>query len=115
MAYVVAEPCIKCKYMDCVEICPVLCFHEGENMLVIDPEECINCDLCVAACPVEAIWKDRDLPDEWADFAQINAQYAQLWPVIELRGQAPNDCDAYKNIADKRHLLSPQAGRGTPG
>ena len=68
VTYVVLENCIKCKYMDCVEVCPVDCFHEGPNFLVIDPEECIDCTLCEPECPVEAIYSDMSYPPEYAEF-----------------------------------------------
>ena len=75
MTYVVVESCIKCKYMDCVDVCPVDCFREGPNMLVIDPDECIDCTLCVAECPVEAIFAEDDVPDNWQGYAEINANW----------------------------------------
>ena len=75
MTFVVTENCIKCKYMDCVEVCPVDCFHEGPNMLVIDPEECIDCTLCEPECPVEAIFEEAATPDKWKNFIQINADW----------------------------------------
>ena len=75
MTYVVTESCIKCKYSDCVDVCPVDCFREGPNMLVIDPDECIDCTLCVDACPVQAIFAEEDLPAEWKSFADVNKKY----------------------------------------
>ena len=75
MTYVVTEPCIKCKYTDCVDVCPVDCFREGPNFLVIDPDECIDCTLCVAECPVEAIFAEEDTPEEWKKYIQINADF----------------------------------------
>ena len=77
MTYVVTESCIKCKYTDCVDVCPVDCFHEGPNMLVIDPEECIDCTLCVAECPVEAIFAEDDVPAEQREFIALNAELAR--------------------------------------
>ena len=74
MPFVVAEPCIKCKYTDCVEVCPVDCFHEGENFLVIDPEECIDCGACVPECPVDAIFADTDVPDEEEEWIDRNEE-----------------------------------------
>lgn len=79
MAYVVAEPCIKCKYTDCVAVCPVDAFREGPNFLVIDPEECIDCDACVAECPVEAIFPEDDLPEKWEHYTEINERLAEKW------------------------------------
>ena len=75
MTYVVTEACIRCKYMDCVEVCPVDCFYEGENMLVIHPDECIDCGACVPACPVEAIFALDEVPDKWKSYIQENAAY----------------------------------------
>jgi ferredoxin len=82
MAYVVTDACIKCKYTDCVDVCPVDCFHEGPNFLVIDPNECIDCTLCVAECPVEAIYAEDDVPADQTAFIALNAELAQTWPVI---------------------------------
>ena len=75
MTFVVTDACIKCKFMDCIEVCPVDCFYEGENMLVIDPEVCIDCGACVSACPVEAIFADSDVPEKWQSFTAVNAEY----------------------------------------
>ena len=72
MTFVVTEACIKCKLTDCVEVCPVDCFHEGPNFLVIDPEECIDCGACVPECPVEAIFPDDEVPDQWTEFIEKN-------------------------------------------
>jgi ferredoxin len=82
MAFVVTDNCIQCKYTDCVEVCPVDCFHEGPNFLVIDPDECIDCALCVPECPAEAIFAEDDLPASELKFIQINSELAQKWPVI---------------------------------
>jgi len=85
MTYVVTENCIRCKYTDCVDVCPVDCFHGGPNFLVIDPEECIDCDVCVAECPAEAIFSEEDLPEEQKQFIEINARLAKQWPVINVK------------------------------
>ena len=82
MAYVVTESCIKCKYTDCVVVCPVDCFREGPNMLVIDPDECIDCEACVPECPVEAIFHEDNVPEQWKDFTALNAEMASQCPVI---------------------------------
>ena len=79
MPFVVAEPCINCKYTDCVEVCPVDCFYEGPNFLVIHPDECIDCDACVPVCPVEAIFPDDELPEQWAHYAQLNEYLSEQW------------------------------------
>lgn len=82
MAFVVAEPCSGCKYTDCVVVCPCECFREGEQMLYILPEDCIDCAACVPECPVEAIFYEDDLPEEWAAFKELNARMAALSPPI---------------------------------
>ena len=85
MAYVVTENCIKCKYTDCVDVCPVDCFHEGPNFLVIDPDECIDCSLCVSECPAEAIFAEDDVPHRQHEFITLNAELCKIWPVIAER------------------------------
>ena len=90
MTYVVTESCIKCKYTDCVDVCPVDCFREGPNMLVIDPDECIDCTLCVAECPVEAIFAEDDVPDAQKEFTALNAELSKVWkPIIERKPAPP--------------------------
>ncbi|HEV7281023.1 MAG TPA: 4Fe-4S binding protein [Pirellulaceae bacterium] len=88
MAFVVAQPCSGCKYTDCVVVCPCECFREGEQMLYILPEDCIDCEACVPECPVEAIFHEDDLPQEWAAFKQVNAEMAAVSPPI-LEKKAP--------------------------
>ncbi len=105
MAFVVTENCIKCKYTDCVEVCPVDCFHEGPNFLVIDPEECIDCTLCEPECPAQAIFADDDLPANQSDFIAINAELAQHWPVLTRRKDPPSDATEWDGKPNKRHLL----------
>ncbi len=105
MAYVVTEPCIKCKYTDCVEVCPVDCFHEGPNCLVIDPDECIDCTLCVPECPVNAIFAEDDVPGAMEGFIALNAELAKGWPVITQRKPAPPDAKEWDNVADKLKYL----------
>ncbi len=110
MTYVVTENCIKCKYMDCVEVCPVDCFYEGENFLVIHPDECIDCGVCEPECPPEAILPDTEPNlDNWLD---INAKKANEWPNITRKGEAPADADEWKDKPDKLKLLSPNPGKG---
>lgn len=105
MTYVVSESCIKCKYTDCVEVCPVDCFRAGPNFLVIDPDECIDCTLCVAECPVEAIYAEDDLPANQRHFIALNAELAKKWkPIVEKIG-APEDADEWKDVKNKLHLL----------
>jgi ferredoxin len=105
MTFVVTENCIKCKYMDCVEVCPVDCFHEGPNFLVIDPEECIDCTLCEPECPVEAIFSEEELPAGQEQFKQLNAELAKGWPVITEKKDAPADAKEWEGKPDKVRLL----------
>ena len=105
MAYVVAEPCVKCKYTDCVAVCPVDCFKEGVNFLVIDPDECIDCGACEPECPTEAIFLDEDLPDKWSEYIEINARLAKGWPVITEQKDPLPEADEFKDVEDKRALL----------
>ena len=105
MTYVVTETCIRCKYTDCVDVCPVDCFREGPNFLVIDPDECIDCTLCVAECPVEAIYAEDDVPPDQQSFTALNAELAKLWKPIIERKPAPPDADEWKGVKDKRKFL----------
>ncbi len=105
MAYVVAEPCIKCKYTDCVEVCPVDCFYEGTNFLVIHPEECIDCGACEPACPTKAIFPEESLPAKWSEYVQLNADLSKKWPNITEKKDPLPDADAWKDKEDKRKLL----------
>jgi ferredoxin len=105
MTYVVSESCIKCKYTDCVEVCPVDCFHAGPNFLVIDPDECIDCTLCVAECPVEAIYAEDDLPENQRHFIALNAELSKTWKVIVEKIDAPADADEWAKVKDKLKLL----------
>lgn len=109
MAYVVTEACILCKYSDCVEVCPVDCFYEGENMLVINPDECIDCGVCEPECPAEAIVPDSDPRGE--KFLQLNRDYSTQWPNINRRKDPMPDADKYKNESDKHaKYFSAKAG-----
>lgn len=105
MTFIVTESCIKCKYTDCVEVCPVDCFHEGPNFLVIDPEECIDCTLCEPECPVDAIFSEDDLPEEQQHFLELNAELSLDWPVITEMKAAPADAKEWENVPDKLKLL----------
>ncbi len=105
MPFIVTENCIKCKYTDCVEVCPVDCFHEGPNMLVIDPDECIDCTLCEPECPVEAIMSEDDVSDEQRKFIELNAELSAQWPVINEIKDAPADADDWKEVTDKLQYL----------
>ena len=105
MTFVVTEPCIKCKYTDCVEVCPVDCFYEGPNFLVINPEECIDCALCEPECPIDAIYAEEDLPEKYQSYVEINARLAEKWPVITQKKDAPDDADNWVNIENKQQYL----------
>ena len=105
MTYVVTENCIQCKYTDCVDVCPVDCFVEGPNFLAIDPEECIDCTLCVPECPVEAIFADDDVPEDQQDFIEINAKLSKIWPVISSKKDPLPDADKFANESNKKELL----------
>ena len=103
MTYLVTDNCIKCKHMDCVEVCPVDCFYEGENFLVINPDECIDCGVCQPECPVDAIVPDNAFStdeerDKWYD---INLKYSLEWPVITEKGIAPADADEFDGVPNK--------------
>ena len=105
MTYVVTENCIKCKYTDCVEVCPVDCFHEGPNFLVIDPEECIDCSLCEPECPVGAIVADDDMTDEQQPYLELNTELSLVWPVITEKKPALDDADDWDGKEGKLDLL----------
>jgi ferredoxin len=83
MTYVVTDNCIKCKYMDCIEVCPVDCFYEGANMLVIHPDECIDCGACEPVCPVKAIFAEDETPDQWKNFIELNKQFFRDHPGVK--------------------------------
>jgi len=105
MTFVVTENCIKCKYMDCVEVCPVDCFHAGPNFLVIDPDECIDCTLCEPECPAEAIYSEEELPAGQEQFTALSKELAKQWPVISERGTPPADAKDWDGKPDKLPLL----------
>tara|TARA_B100002052_G_C15780837_1_gene551504 strand:+ start:127 stop:468 length:342 start_codon:yes stop_codon:yes gene_type:complete len=102
MTYIVKDECIKCKYTDCVEVCPVDCFYEGENMLVIKPEECIDCGVCEPECPVNAIVAETDYnEDDKEKWLEINKKYSEIWPNISKKKDSPEDADNYKEMKGK--------------
>ncbi|MFT3819758.1 MAG: ferredoxin family protein [Rubrivivax sp.] len=109
MTFVVTEACIRCKYTDCVDVCPVDAFREGPDFLAIDPEECIDCAVCVPECPVEAIHAEEDVPADQQDFITLNAQLARAWKPITRTKLALPDADQWAGVKDKRALLD----RGT--
>jgi ferredoxin len=108
MTYAVNDSCIKCKYTDCVDVCPVDCFYEGENMLVIHPDECIDCGVCEPECPVDAIKPDSDIAEKWI---KLNAEYAVIWPNIARKKAAPPDADEWRDKKDKMEFFSPEPGK----
>ena len=99
MTYIVNDNCIGCKYTDCVEVCPVDCFYEGENMLVIHPDECIDCGVCEPECPVEAIFSDTE--DSIEKWAELNRKYAEIWPNINQKKEPPSDAEDWQNVENK--------------
>ena len=101
MTHVVTDNCIKCKYTDCVEVCPVDCFHAGPNFLAIDPIDCIDCTLCVPECPASAIFAEDDVPAGQEHFLQINAELAPIWPVIDCKIDALPDAERWNGIVQK--------------
>ena len=113
MAFVVTEPCIKCKYSDCVSVCPVACFKEGANMLVIDPDECIDCGVCVDECPVSAIFPEEEVPEKWEAYIEINARLSVEWPTIEENKDPMDSAEEFKDVEDKRALLDESPGEGS--
>ena len=110
MTYVVNENCIKCKYMDCVEVCPVDCFYEGANMLVIHPDECIDCGVCEPECPPKAIVPDSDL--QAATWLKLNTDFSLKWPNITRKGTPPPDDSEWRGVKDKyAKFFSPNPGK----
>ena len=105
MTFVVIDNCIKCKYTDCVEVCPVDAFHEGPNFLVIDPDECIDCTLCEPECPINAIYPEDDVPAGQEGFVALNAELAKQWPVITERKDSPADAKDWEGKPGKLQLL----------
>jgi len=103
MTFVVTDKCILCKYTDCVEVCPVDCFHEGPNALVIDPEECIDCSLCEPECPIEAICSEDELVND--EILKLNERLSKIWPVILKKKDPLKDADKWKDIDGKLKYL----------
>lgn len=105
MTFVVTESCIRCKYTDCVDVCPVDCFVEGPNFLAINPEECIDCALCEPECPVEAIYAEDEIPEGQEHFLQLNAELSEIWPVITEKKDPLPEADEWSEVKDKlQHL-----------
>ena len=115
MTYLVNESCIKCKHMDCVEVCPVDCFYEGENMLVINPDECIDCGVCVPECPVDAIIPDAEAGNYSQNLLEINTKYSLIWPnITEMRPEdVPADASEWAEVKNKfEDHFSEEPGKG---
>ena len=110
MTFVVADPCIKCKFTDCVDVCPVDCFHEGKNFLVIDPDECIDCGACEPECPTTAIFAEDDLPEKWAEYTKLNADLTKKWPVISAKKEPLPEAEEQKAVENKRKFLDVTPG-----
>jgi len=112
MTYIVNDKCIKCKLMDCVEVCPVDCFYEGENMLVIKPDECIDCGVCEPECPIDAI--KADTVGETAEWVKINTKYSESWPNITKKraDDVPGDQEKWRDVENKLKYLSEKPGKG---
>lgn len=105
MTFVVTEDCIKCKYTDCVEVCPVDCFYEGPNFLVINPDECIDCALCEPECPIDAIVSEDDLNDDNRHYLELNTELSAEWPNITIKKEAPADAKEWEGVEDKLQYL----------
>jgi ferredoxin len=105
MAFVVTENCIRCKYTDCVEVCPVDCFYEGPNFLVINPDECIDCALCEPECPSKAIYSEDDVPAGMQEYIQLNAELSKKWPNLTHKKEPLPDAKEWENQPNKRQYL----------
>lgn len=105
MTHVVIDSCIKCKYTDCVDVCPVDCFKEGPNMLVIDPDECIDCAACIPECPVNAIFTEDDLPADQKHFLELNAELAKIWPTLGETKEPLLEAEEFKDVTGKLRYL----------
>ena len=105
MAYVVTESCIKCKYTDCVEVCPVDCFYEGPEFLVIHPDECIDCGLCEPECPIEAIFSEDEVPDDQIQYIELNAELCLEWPNIVEQKEPMSDSDEWREVKGKFEMI----------
>ena len=106
MTHVVTDSCIRCKYTDCVDVCPVDCFKEGPDFLIIDPDECIDCAVCIPECPVNAIFAEDDLPENMRHFLELNQRFATDWPTISKTKAPLPDADHWKDVSDKLSQIS---------
>lgn len=114
MTYLVTDNCVKCKHTDCVSVCPVDCFYEGENFIVINPTECIDCGVCVPECPIDAIVQDSDLPEpDRTKWIEINTEYSEIWPNITLKKEPLPDAADWDGVPDKfENHFSKEPGHG---
>ena len=108
MAFIVGDACVKCKLTDCVEVCPVDCFYEGPNMLVINPDECIDCALCEPECPIEAIYSEDEVPEDQIEYIELNAELCTQWPnIVEQKDPLP-DSEDWKEVKGKFDMIERQ-------
>ena len=110
MTYIIAEPCIDIKDRSCVDVCPVDCIHEFERLLVIDPEECIDCGACEPECPTTAIFAEDDLPEKWNEYTELNARLTKDWPVINAKKDPLPEAEEFKTVENKKKMLDEAAG-----
>jgi ferredoxin len=109
MTHVVSDSCIRCRYTDCVDVCPVDCFRAGQDFLVIDPDECIDCAVCIPECPVNAIYAEEDLPDHLRHFVDLNAKLAREWPSISKKEQPLPEAEKWSTVASKLETVTSAA------
>jgi ferredoxin len=114
MTFVVTEQCILCKFKDCVKPCPVECFYEGPDFLVINPDECIDCNACATECPVNAIYQDDDLPAEQRDFIEINQRFSKIFPRAVVSSDHLPERERWRDVPGKRHFIDLDSGKVTP-
>lgn len=107
MTFVVTENCKGCRFTDCVAVCPVDCFHGDDEMLYIDPDECIDCGVCVDECPVTAIFPEEEVPEKWKSYIELNAKYAKEWPTIEESKSPLDTAEEFKDVENKKDLFDP--------
>ena len=105
MTFVVTDNCVKCKYTDCVEVCPVDCFYEGPNFLVIHPDECIDCALCEPECPAQAIFSEDEVPEDQQEYIELNRDLAEVWPNITEKKDPLPDAEEWDGVKDKLQYL----------
>ena len=109
MAHVITDSCVRCRFTDCVDVCPVDCFRAGPDFLVIDPDECIDCAVCIPECPVNAIYAEEDVPAEMVHFVDLNARLAKHWPSIDKKEQPAPDAQQWGTVTDKLSSVQLQA------